>query len=666
MADIAGEVFTAKGLQVLERNYLDVYRYERWGERTLPDFTPGNTFTPSKLELVEGKTAAPELLTEVELIRLMDNYGIGTDATIQEHIKTIQTRKYAEKLNGKFFKPTPVGHGLIKYYTQIGHEAAIARPKTRADMEKDLVKICQGALTKEQVISSTVEKFKQIYTAAAGTQQAYLDIMGKDPSARSASHVYIKITGGYCLGSFLEPNAGNGDGGSLHERYRCEKKQFTTCGSCRGPMELRSFKSPSAQSNMPPQRLLRCTNCERNYKLPLGPVSKVDHICPLCNFQVVQIKGKRSEYTVCPSCYNVQPGDIEDAANQAPGPCYKCTHSACTFAQGINGGDIPIKVCTSCGAGQLSLKRTKNGKYHLRCSTGQDCRNSTVWLPGAIKQASVQPAAPSCPSCPGNPKHLDVQIDARKVPPGTPLRHQACPMPNCRHAPHGLRVVYEMEQQTGWSRSTQGSSSGYSGSSMAHHQGEGQHASVDQDRGQVKCYGCGQMGHIKPQCPNSSSAQMPLNARNSNIKCFGCGQMGHIKPNCPNAASSGYAQSGNGNYQNKRYEGAGNHGSTRSRNSQQSSRSQPSKNYKKRVCDKCGTFSVSWNFLVVLVVLPGFCFVNRLTSLDRNGVWLSQAEMCRLFSKMSAWCQVLRLSTGVTLNEAGFQQSVCVLYSIGQ
>lgn len=176
---MAGEKFTAKGLQILERNYLDVYRYERWGERTLPDFAPGDTFVPTKLELTEGKTAPPELLTEVELIRLMDNYGIGTDATIQEHIKTIQTRKYAVKLNGKFFKPTPVGHGLIKYYTQIGHEATIARPKTRADMEKDLVKICQGALTKEQVINATMEKFKQIYAAAAGTQQAYLDIMGK-------------------------------------------------------------------------------------------------------------------------------------------------------------------------------------------------------------------------------------------------------------------------------------------------------------------------------------------------------------------------------------------------------------------------------------------------------------------------------------------------------
>lgn len=145
-ADVAGERFHAKGLQILSKNYLDVYRYERWGERNLPDFAPGSSFTPSKLDLVESKTAPPDFLSEVELIRLMDNHGIGTDATIQEHIKTILDREYAVKVNQKF-KPTPLGHALIKYYTQIGHEATIARPKTRADMEKDLVSSKLNILT---------------------------------------------------------------------------------------------------------------------------------------------------------------------------------------------------------------------------------------------------------------------------------------------------------------------------------------------------------------------------------------------------------------------------------------------------------------------------------------------------------------------------------------
>lgn len=50
----------------------------------------------------EGKTTPPSLLTESELIGMMDKNGIGTDSTIHEHIKTIQEREYAEKVSQVF------------------------------------------------------------------------------------------------------------------------------------------------------------------------------------------------------------------------------------------------------------------------------------------------------------------------------------------------------------------------------------------------------------------------------------------------------------------------------------------------------------------------------------------------------------------------------------
>jgi DNA topoisomerase-3 len=42
--------------------------------------------------MYQGSTSAPELMSESELIRIMDHTGIGTDATIADHIKTIQER----------------------------------------------------------------------------------------------------------------------------------------------------------------------------------------------------------------------------------------------------------------------------------------------------------------------------------------------------------------------------------------------------------------------------------------------------------------------------------------------------------------------------------------------------------------------------------------------
>lgn len=89
---IADEQFTATGLCIYERNYLDVYIYENWNAKEIHDYKVGNTFEPTELSMPEGTTSPPSLLTEADLIALMDKNGIGTDATHAEHINTIKQR----------------------------------------------------------------------------------------------------------------------------------------------------------------------------------------------------------------------------------------------------------------------------------------------------------------------------------------------------------------------------------------------------------------------------------------------------------------------------------------------------------------------------------------------------------------------------------------------
>lgn len=90
--DIAGEKFTATGLVILERNYLDVYIYEKWIAKEIHFYEEGQSFEPDEISMQEGATTAPPLLTEADLIALMDKNGIGTDATHAEHINTIKER----------------------------------------------------------------------------------------------------------------------------------------------------------------------------------------------------------------------------------------------------------------------------------------------------------------------------------------------------------------------------------------------------------------------------------------------------------------------------------------------------------------------------------------------------------------------------------------------
>ncbi|KAI7578670.1 DNA topoisomerase III, partial [Hortaea werneckii] len=89
------EVFNASGLVVLQRNYLDVYPYDKWtSSQPLPNFQEGELFEPTEARVQEGQTGPPGYLTEPELIALMDANGIGTDATMAEHIAKIKERQY--------------------------------------------------------------------------------------------------------------------------------------------------------------------------------------------------------------------------------------------------------------------------------------------------------------------------------------------------------------------------------------------------------------------------------------------------------------------------------------------------------------------------------------------------------------------------------------------
>ncbi|XP_048349631.1 DNA topoisomerase 3-alpha isoform X2 [Sphaerodactylus townsendi] len=124
--DIANERFVAHGLMILARNYLEVYPYERWSDKVLPVYEKGSRFQPTSVEMVDGETSPPQLLTEADLISLMEKHGIG--------------------------------------YDSMGYE--MSKPDLRAELEADLKLICEGKKDKSRVLREQVQKYKQIFIAA--------------------------------------------------------------------------------------------------------------------------------------------------------------------------------------------------------------------------------------------------------------------------------------------------------------------------------------------------------------------------------------------------------------------------------------------------------------------------------------------------------------------
>lgn len=200
------ETFFANGLIVLERNYLDVYPYEKWtSSQPLPRFNLHETFEPTEANITDGETTAPGYLTEPELIGLMDANGIGTDATMAEHIAKVKEREYvmtqaraggaaqtnsgnsrggrggrgagarggSNSANGggaggggtsvQQFIPTTLGVALIQGYDGIGLETSLGKPFLRKEMEIKMREICAGTKSRHDFVQETLEQYREVF-----------------------------------------------------------------------------------------------------------------------------------------------------------------------------------------------------------------------------------------------------------------------------------------------------------------------------------------------------------------------------------------------------------------------------------------------------------------------------------------------------------------------
>lgn len=177
------------GLIVLQRNYLEVYPYDKWAGKEIPNFEEGEQFVPTVCEVKDGQTSSPSLLTEADLVTLMDKNGIGafprislfirsnpiiyhspgTDATIAQHIQTIIDREYViERMDGttKHLMPSTLGIGLIEGYNEIGFERSLSKPQLRRETERNMVRVCEGTKSKADMLTESIEQYREMFVLA--------------------------------------------------------------------------------------------------------------------------------------------------------------------------------------------------------------------------------------------------------------------------------------------------------------------------------------------------------------------------------------------------------------------------------------------------------------------------------------------------------------------
>ena len=383
---IASEEFTAKGLMILERNWLEIYHpWERWstGQGELPPMQVGSRVVPTSLLMKEGTTSPPEPISDVELISLMDRNGIGTDATIAQHISTIQDREYAVKNANQKFTPTQLGIALVEGYNSMGYQ--LNKPDLRRETEFECNQIAAGHKTKNQVVAHILAKMKQCYQVAS-QEARKLD----DAVARHYSRL-----------------------GTSNDTTQVVQAQFSECGVCHNTMSLKQERNTRGggggagrNGGGVRRKLVYCNTCRAGLNLPRGqaaPKTENDNgtgpavKCPICQYQVIKIsRGDGYDgngYHVCPRCFSDPPVDHGGTGDQFR--CFSCQHPTCALATGSAGRDVEAFACPFCNpngvdsGGKVCLRKNSRG-FVLSCNMySQASCPYTIWLPKECVTVSV-------------------------------------------------------------------------------------------------------------------------------------------------------------------------------------------------------------------------------------------------------------------------------------
>jgi len=215
---MGGEYFTCRGLLIEQMNWLDVFPFEKWADSTLPKFYENMVFKPSALKMAEGETVPPKYLSESDLIDKMDKNGIGTDATIHEHIKNVQEREYVKKQNQSLV-PTNLGSSLVDVYAHFKLE--LYKPYLRAQMEADMRAIADGTKPAEEIYKECLGEMRKIFNRTQGYSQSfkehftnkYYESGGRPPPPMNNGGGYNQGPGG---GGGYNPGPGGGGGGGFN------------------------------------------------------------------------------------------------------------------------------------------------------------------------------------------------------------------------------------------------------------------------------------------------------------------------------------------------------------------------------------------------------------------------------------------------------------------
>lgn len=411
----SAEIFTARGLIVEQKGYLEVlHPYEKWNDKEMPiallsvnSQIPFESFTYRR-----SQTVPPPLLQEADLIALMDHHGIGTDATIAEHIRKILDREYVEKVIQGRFSPTEIGKALVIAHEQC--EIHLARPHMRAKQENELKRILSGEAQPSDVLRSALEEYRAKLDYLKNRRSVLHSVFSQHfAQGNPTPAVEIVPAFSRCACGTIMSLMGRS---RIVARASRVSHQPSGRGQPRRRGRGRGRNQSSGRSEWN-ERIVVCQRCDKTLQVPRnGVLEPMNSSCPLCQYQVIEVSLSTSrKHTVCPQCLNEPPNDISiNPENKDSGfRCFHCTHSGCALAKGTPASLNNVSQCPKCTSSCGVRVGRDPGTRFIRCTNQQSC-NFVYWFPNRMVH-DIQADGQICPVC--QSKQLRVSWKLRTVPP---------------------------------------------------------------------------------------------------------------------------------------------------------------------------------------------------------------------------------------------------------
>ncbi|MGC8610849.1 MAG: DNA topoisomerase I [Thermoplasmata archaeon] len=337
--NIKGEIFSAKGIKIIDEGWMEVYPFLKIKERPLAKIS-GNVRI-DKIEMVENKTKPPERYNQATLIKEMENLNLGTKSTRHEIIEKLYERKYIE---GSTIRPTNLGISLVNAMEKNNVDAI--KPEMTAKLEKDMDMIEKGNNTKENVVNESREMLKKILKELFKNEKNISEtikngissdkIIGKCP--KCGSDLYLERGNGYryvvcskypeCDFRFYLPKTGQIEltddrcpvcglplirvkrkGQNVETRcinpkceYNLKNEILGVCPEDGGNIVVRQGRNG--------KKFAGCSNypkCKVIYPLPQkGKIIPTGEKCKICNSPIVIVDYGKNKKKIClnPKCEN--------------------------------------------------------------------------------------------------------------------------------------------------------------------------------------------------------------------------------------------------------------------------------------------------------------------------------------------------------------------------